>query len=149
MLFSHTSKRGNLLTSIYSFVFLCLPASELLTINYQLLTVLILFCSRHTAHSTRRFVSLNSFSYLLPMTRDLPPVLLSLFSTPAALSLRVFARRLRRSNLLASIHSFVFDFSCSRLKAHGSRRFCLQPTSSPAHQLILFFLLKANGSWRL
>ena len=59
MLFSHTSKRGNLLTSIHSFVFLCLPASELLTINYQLLTILILFCSRrmassrHTAHGVR------------------------------------------------------------------------------------------------
>jgi len=39
MLYPLTSERGNLLTSIHSFVFLCLPSSELLTINYKLLTL--------------------------------------------------------------------------------------------------------------
>jgi hypothetical protein len=94
-----------------SFVFVCLPASELLTINYKLLTLRFCFAqgSRHTAHGF--FVLLTAYGGVFAFTSL--PVTSTLF-------LSVIAMSLRRSNLYASFSLLYCILFCPRLKAHGA-----------------------------
>jgi hypothetical protein len=64
MLFSHTSKRGNLFTSIHSFVFFFASASRRLLISF--------IFSKLKAHGTRLTASLSLFSTPAAFYRFLP-----------------------------------------------------------------------------